>query len=83
MAIANRDTVRSEPEIFVRKGGSEAQAKYEALERHISAVTYFGTADAFSSTIYISPQIESLAGYSPQEWIPDRQLWMKRLHPDD
>ena len=36
-----------------------------------------------SSTLYVSPQIEALVGYTPQEWIADPKLWSKTLHPED
>ena len=35
------------------------------------------------STTYVSPQIEAILGYNPQEYIDDPQLWENILHPDD
>ena len=32
---------------------------------------------------YVSPQIEHLLGFSADEWIADRELWWKRVHPED
>ena len=32
---------------------------------------------------YVSPQIEAILGYSPEEWCDDPELWANRLHPDD
>jgi PAS domain S-box-containing protein len=32
---------------------------------------------------YISPQIESIVGYSAVEWISKRDFWRNALHPDD
>jgi len=32
---------------------------------------------------YISPQIEWILGFSPEEWCADPHLWADRLHPDD
>jgi len=32
---------------------------------------------------YISPQIESLLGFSAEEWLADPAYWEVALHPDD
>ena len=32
---------------------------------------------------YISPQIESVVGYSAVEWLSKRDFWRNALHPDD
>lgn len=47
------------------------------------AVTYIDAIDDSASSIYVSPQIETLLGYAPQEWCNDRGLWPRALHPDD
>ena len=56
---------------------------------HLPAVTYIeipssarelGFADP-----YVSPQVEALIGYTPEEWIGDHDLslWREAIHPDD
>ena len=35
------------------------------------------------SSVYVSPQIEDLLGYTPEEWLNDPELWPRLLHPDD
>jgi two-component system, NarL family, sensor histidine kinase UhpB len=32
---------------------------------------------------YVSPQIERVLGFPPDEWMADPGLWVDRLHPDD
>jgi len=62
----------------------EAEAKYRQIVERITAIVYMDANDESSSGVYISPQIETLLGYSPQEWTEDADLWMKAaLHPDD
>ena len=49
-------------------------------------VTFMAALDesaAAISELYISPQIESLLGFTQQEWLEDPILWYKQLHPDD
>ncbi|HEX9410304.1 MAG TPA: PAS domain-containing protein, partial [Actinomycetota bacterium] len=33
--------------------------------------------------VYISPQAESMLGYTPFEWQADPELWIRAMHPDD
>jgi diguanylate cyclase (GGDEF)-like protein/PAS domain S-box-containing protein len=61
----------------------QAETTYRRLVEQIPAVTYIDAPNDISSTIFISPQIEALTGYSPEEWTMDPELWVKLLHPDD
>jgi PAS domain S-box-containing protein len=61
----------------------EAEAKYRTLVEQVPAAIYMDALDEVSSTIYFSPQVEAISGYSPEEWLADPKLWVKLLHPDD
>jgi diguanylate cyclase (GGDEF)-like protein/PAS domain S-box-containing protein len=61
----------------------EAEARYRTLVEQIPAVTYIDAFDEPSSTMYISPQIEKIVGYSADEWRYTPDIWLKLLHPDD
>jgi PAS domain S-box-containing protein len=61
----------------------EAEAKYRTLVEQIPAVTYIAALDKASTTLYISPQIETLIGFSREEYEKDPDIWRERLHPDD
>lgn len=58
-------------------------ARYRALIEQIPAVTFMAALDEGENDIYVSPQIETLLGFSQKEWLDDPVLWFKRLHPDD
>lgn len=60
----------------------ETQRRFQALVERLPAVTYVEHAETGSYT-YLSPQIEDLTGYPVQEWLEDRDLWGRILHPDD
>lgn len=62
-----------------------AKAQYQTLIEQIPAVTFIASSslDAEGSEIYVSPQIESLLGYTSREWLDSPLLWYQRLHPDD
>ncbi len=61
----------------------DVQTRFGALVEQIPAIVYIDVADALMSTSYVSPQIEPLLGFSPQEYIEDPGLWEAMLHPDD
>jgi diguanylate cyclase (GGDEF)-like protein/PAS domain S-box-containing protein len=60
----------------------EAEALYRTLVEQIPAVTYIDRADSSFESVYTSPQIEEMLGYTQEEWRANK-LWEKRLHPDD
>src|SRR5207302_1767731 len=45
--------------------------------------TYTDRVDADMSTLYISPQIESLLGITVEEYLAEPDLWERHLHPED
>jgi PAS domain S-box-containing protein len=59
-----------------------AQAKYRSPGELAQAITY--TEDVESGQTYaVSPQIETMLGYSPEEWMGEASLCTDRIHPDD
>jgi PAS domain S-box-containing protein len=61
----------------------EHEDKYRILVEYIPAITYIAAWDEHSSTLYTSPQIETMLGFSQAEWMADPMLWLKQIHPDD
>lgn len=62
---------------------AESEAKYRALVEQIPAVVYLAALDDTGTTLYISPQIEALSGFSVEEWLTEPKLWLRQLHPED
>src|SRR5215213_482972 len=60
----------------------DAEQRFRTLVEQIPAVTYIDPVDDPETSIYTSPQIEKMLGYTPQEWRIEK-LWPKRLHPND
>ncbi|MEK6738767.1 MAG: PAS domain-containing protein, partial [Planctomycetota bacterium] len=60
-----------------------AESKYRALVEQIPAITYMAALDDAGARLYISPQIVSILGFSPDEWLSDPESWVKQLHPED
>ena len=61
----------------------EAEQRYRTLVENLPAATYIDLVDDVFTTLYVSPQIESIWGYTPQEWTADPNVWIDNLHPDD
>ncbi|MDQ3913119.1 MAG: PAS domain S-box protein [Actinomycetota bacterium] len=64
----------------------EAELRYRTLVEQIPAVTYIEATDVAEpewGTLYVSPQVEALTGYSPEEWTSEPKIWERILHPDD
>jgi diguanylate cyclase (GGDEF)-like protein/PAS domain S-box-containing protein len=57
--------------------------RYRTLVEHLPLVVYVDALDAASSNIFTSPQVESLLGYTPAEWLADADLFVRTLHPED
>jgi len=56
---------------------------YRLLIEHIPASTYIAAFDEASSTVYTSPQIAPILGFSQAEWMADHTRWLTQIHPDD
>jgi PAS domain S-box-containing protein len=61
----------------------EAEERYRTLVEEIPAVTYIKAIDHSSQSSYVSPQMEALLGYTPEEWTSDPDQWIKIMHPAD
>jgi diguanylate cyclase (GGDEF)-like protein/PAS domain S-box-containing protein len=57
--------------------------RYRSIVQHIPAVTYIDALDDAASTLFVSPQVEELLGYTVHEWMADADLWLRIVHPDD
>jgi PAS domain S-box-containing protein len=61
----------------------EAEERYRALVEQIPAVTYIQKVGQSSQSSYVSPQMETMLGYKPEECTSDPEHWIKIMHPAD
>src|SRR6266498_194541 len=66
-----------------RRSRHEAELRYKLLVEQLPIIVYVNPLDKMSSTTYVSPQIQTMLGYMPEEWLSDPEFWQKRIHPDD
>src|SRR3954469_24043945 len=64
----------------------EAESRFRTLVEKVPAVTYIWDARNPTGAVeadYISPQVESLLGYTQEEWQRNPGLWEQHVHPGD
>jgi PAS domain S-box-containing protein len=71
------------PNPLADAGEPNPEAKYRALLEQIPAVVFMAYLDRGISEAYVSPEIESMLGYSREEWLEDPVRWYDHIHPED
>ncbi|MBI5826025.1 MAG: PAS domain S-box protein [Chloroflexi bacterium] len=61
----------------------EAEIKYRLLVERLPVIIYTSELGVNGRWPYVSPQIEQLLGFTPQEWMADSTLWYRHVHPED
>jgi PAS domain S-box-containing protein len=63
-----------------------AEERFRSIVEHTPAITYQEPPERDHSVTsplsYVSPQVESILGYTPHEWI-ETGAWARATHPDD
>jgi len=62
---------------------AEAESKYQMIVEKVAAISYIAELGIEGRWIYVSPQIESILGYTQEEWLADSKNWVRFVHPDD
>ncbi len=60
-----------------------AELKFRSIVEQLPAITYVAELGLLAKWSFVSPQISSLLGYSPEEWLTQGSLWLEAIHPDD
>ncbi|MFA5554815.1 MAG: PAS domain S-box protein [Phycisphaerae bacterium] len=60
-----------------------AEARYRTLVEQLPAILYVAALDENSTTLFISPQVETILGIKPQQYKVNPDVWRERLHPED
>lgn len=61
----------------------EAETKYRSLVEGLPAVVYIAEFGEDGSWRYVSPQIESVLGFSQEEFMSAAKFWRERILPED
>ena len=68
---------------YMEQALQENEARWRTLIQQLPAVVFLSHVEPWRPMLYVSPQIEQLTGYTPEEWLADPQLWYQTTHPDD
>jgi PAS domain S-box-containing protein len=60
-----------------------SESKYRALVERVPAVVYEMDPDDERRTLYVSPHVEQVLGYTRAEWLDQPDIWIELLHADD
>src|SRR5580698_10187359 len=60
-----------------------AEDRYRTLVERLPAITYIAELGADGPWHYVSPQIQTILGFSPEHWLKEPWNWMNHIHPDD
>ena len=61
----------------------DGEHRYRVLVEQIRAITYTADWTPEAPLLYVSPQIERLLGFPPEDWVERPDLWARQLHPED
>lgn len=61
----------------------ETTAKYRTLIEQIPAIVYLGEYGENGNWLYMSPQLERVLGYTPEEWLQHPHPMGSFVHPED
>ena len=61
----------------------DAAARYRTLVEQIPAVIFMASFDQTLSEAYVSPHVETILGFTQEQWLNDPVRWYNQIHPDD
>jgi PAS domain S-box-containing protein len=67
----------------IREQLGETEAKYRSLAAHLPLVTYVYPVGERARALFVSPQVDTLVGYSADEWLAQPELFDRLLHEED
>lgn len=66
-----------------RRSHRLVESRYQLLVERLPIIVYLSLVGETANTTYVSPQIQTILGYTPEEWLADPKFWQTRIHPDD
>jgi PAS domain S-box-containing protein len=60
-----------------------AETRYRTLVERLPAITYIAEVGVEGRWQFVSPQIETMLGFSAEEWMANPGLWISRIHEED
>jgi PAS domain S-box-containing protein len=62
---------------------SETEAKYKMFIEQVAAVSYIAEVGLHGKWHYVSPQVETILGYTQEEWLAQAEDWIINVFEED
>ena len=60
-----------------------SREQYCRLAEQLPAITYIVELLPSPHTVYVSPQVQAMLGFTPEEWLADPRFWLHQVDPAD
>ncbi len=80
--LGDRNWPEEQVEEFIDQIASGGE-DYRHLVERLPAIVYTSELGEQGRWRYVSPQVEEILGYTPEDWKSDPKLWAKLVHPED
>jgi PAS domain S-box-containing protein len=69
-------------EVMSKRALERQQAQFRQLHQSLSDALWIASADG-RAMLYVSPAIEQICGWTPEQMMANPDLWLQVVHPDD
>ena len=69
--------------LAAERARTETEAKYRTLIEQVAAVSYIAEVGLHGTWLYVSPQVESIFGYTAEEWLLRSDQWIRFVPEED
>jgi PAS domain S-box-containing protein len=69
--------------LTAERARTTTEAKYRALVEQVAAVSYIAELGLHGEWLYVSPQVETIFGFTPDEWLVQSDQWIRFVPEED
>lgn len=69
-------------DVLSKRALERQEAQFRQLHQSLSDALWIASADG-QTVLYISPAIQQIYGFTPEQMLADPGLWLQAVHPDD
>ncbi len=66
-----------------QRARAETEIKYRTLIEQVAAISYIAELGTRGQWLYVSPQIETILGYTTDEWLSTSRDWLRHIPTED
>jgi two-component system cell cycle sensor histidine kinase/response regulator CckA len=70
-------------QLNAQRARAETETRYRLLIEQVAAISYIAEIGVNGQWYYISPQIETMFGYSAEEWLANSRDWIRHIPIED